>query len=136
MTTVPKIAASRRPGGFSVEQIDPVEAKCIEIRTLLHRSEPLVPDDVISTYITRDNLLLCSKLYGDHFQRNLPILHSPTFKLIDTSPILLLAITLVGACYSDGLIPAAYITKLAIRLLILIQNQPVSSFSSSRTSHC
>ena len=113
--------------GFSTKQVDPVESKCAAIRTLLQGSEPLVTEDMIARYINRETLLVCIQSYGNYFQRNLPILHSPTFELIETSPILLLAIMLVGASYSDDLIRAAHIVKFAMRLLILIENQPVSS---------
>ena len=107
--------------------MDPVEAKCDEVRHLLKGSEPLVTEEMISTYFTRENLLLFTGLYGKVWQRNYPILHAPTFELIETSPILLLAIMIVGANCCEGPIPMADIVKLAIRLLILIQNQPVSS---------
>lgn len=118
---------TRQVVGFSVKQIDPVEAKCFEIRELILNGEPIEAHDAINTYITRDNIILCSELYGKHFQPNVPILHRPTFDLTRTSPILLLAIMLVGACYSGGLIPVQHITKLAMRLLALIEQQSVNS---------
>ena len=64
-------------------------------------------------------------LYGRHFQYNLPIIHSPTFDILKASPILLFAIMLVGACYSEGSIPQDQVTKLAIRLLTIIEAEPV-----------
>lgn len=116
----------RRTGGFSLQQIDPVEAKCLEIRNLLQEPEPFVDKTVVAAFITRNNLVLCSELYGKHFQPNVPILHMPTFYLIEASPILLLAVMLVGACYAENLVPVSLINKLAMRLLVLIENQLVS----------
>ena len=112
---------------FSIAQMDPVEAKCQQIRQLLEDSRPPVSGVIISTCITRRNLLLCSQLYGKHFQRNFPIIHSPSFKLMDASPILALAIMLAGACYSEGLLPLDYVTKLAMQLQVIITTQPVSN---------
>ena len=110
-----------------MHQVDPVEARCLEIRILLQNSEPFVAKDIVTAYITRHNLIRCTELYGKHFQPNVPILHMPTFNLTEASPILLLAIMVVGACYSDDLIPNSHTNKLAMRLLVLIENQPVTS---------
>ena len=120
---------SPKASRFSLLQIDPVEAKCIEIQTLLEGSEPLVTQDMIYQCVTHRNLLLFSRLYSKHFQYNFLILHSPSFKLIETPPILLLAIMLIGACYAEKpeSLPSAYVTKLAMRLLVIVENQPVSS---------
>ena len=115
----------RPAGGFLLQQIDPVEAKCLEIRNLLQDSEPFMANSTVTAFITRHNLVICSELYGKHFQPNVPILHMPTFYLIEASPILLLAVMLVGACYSDKMIPVSLINKLAMRLLVLIENQLV-----------
>ena len=82
-------------------------------------------NSTVTAFITRHNLVICSELYGKHFQPNVPILHMPTFYLIEASPILLLAVMLVGACYSDKMIPVSLINKLAMRLLVLIENQLV-----------
>ena len=106
--------------------MDPVEAKCAEIRHLLKGSWPLVTDEMISTYFTRENVVQFCGLYGKAFQRNYSILHAPTFKLTETPPILLLAIVIAGSNCCDGPIPMVDIVKLAMRLLILVQNQPVS----------
>ena len=119
---------SHSAGGFSMRQIDPVEAKCVEMKALLEvSSEPALDSKCISLYITRENLTVCGALYGQHFQPNVPILHMPTFDVCHASPTLLCAIMLVGACYSDHLIPAACITKLAMRLSLAIEMQPVRS---------
>ena len=111
-------------GGFSLHQIDPVGAKCLEIQTLLRNSEAFVSPDIVTRYLTRTNLATCIELYGRHFQPNVPILHMPTFNVAKTSPILLLAMMLVGACYSNKLIPVSHINKLAMQLLTLIEHQP------------
>ena len=112
--------------GFSLEQMDPVEAKCEEIRSLLKGSEPLVTHDMISVFVTRENLFLFSQLYGQHFQRNFPILHVPSFRLIQTPAFLLLAIMIAGSCYSNNQVPISSIIGLAMQTLTLIEDQPVS----------
>lgn len=111
--------------GFSFQQIDPVEAKCVEIKTLLQTSEPFLSNETVSHHITRHNLITCVELYGRCFQPNVPIVHTPSFNLIKTPPILLCAMMLVGACYSDSLIPLSHLTKLAMQLLVIIEQQPV-----------
>ncbi|CZR53621.1 uncharacterized protein PAC_03501 [Phialocephala subalpina] len=111
------------PNCFSLAQIDPVEAKCNDLRAHLRGPGPMIPDEVISTFITRQNLLRALELYGQHYQRNIPILHSPTFSLFD-SPTLLLAMFCVGACYDETIIPARYVFKIAMRVLINVENQP------------
>ena len=115
----------RQTTGFSVEQIDPVEAKCVEIKNLLQTSEPFLSGETIWGHVTRHNLVTCVELYGRFFQPNVPILHMPTFNLTNAPTILLSAMMLVGACYSDSLIPFSHITKLAMQLLVLIEQQPV-----------
>ena len=110
--------------GYSMEQLDPLEAKCADIRSLLKDSQPLVIEEMITAHINRDKLLLCVQLYGKLFQRNYPILHSPKFKLVDTPSILLLAMMLTGACYSD-VISNEHITRFCMSLLILIEKMPV-----------
>ena len=113
--------------GFTLRQLDPVEAKCTEIRALLHGIEPLIHRDDIGNYITRENVLMCGQLFGRHLSRNIPIVHSPTFMLTEAPPMLLLAVTLGGACYSNNAIRAECITKFAMGLLILIERQTVRS---------
>lgn len=111
--------------GFSQDRIDPVESKCCLMREVLLNGEPLGAHKEVKTYVTRENVTLCSELYGKHFQPNVPILHRPTFDLTQTSPILLVAIMLVGACYKEDLIPVYESSKLAMRLLVIIEQQPV-----------
>ena len=112
--------------GFSLARLDPLEAKCNEIIDLLKRSDPLHSEGISYSYITRHNMLHLCILYGKHFQHNLPIIHSPTFDIAKSPPMLVLAIMLVGACYSEGSISSAQVTELALRLLNLIELQPVS----------
>ncbi len=110
---------------FNLRQLDPVEAKCNEIRELLNGTEALVQGDEISSYITRQNVLLCCQLFATHLSRSVPILHPSTFMLTEAPPILALAIVLAGACYSSNAIPAKCITKFATSVLILIERQKV-----------
>ena len=111
--------------GFSLELLDPVEAKCEEIRNLLKTSEPPVMHDMISVFVTRENLVLFTQLYGQHFQRTFSILHMPSFRLTQTPAILLLAIMIAGACYSNIQVPMIYIS-LGVQALAIIEDQPVS----------
>ena len=106
---------------FLLRQLDPVEAKCVELRQMAQTS---LNGSTDTGFITRDSLIKCTELFAKHFSPNVPVLHLPTFSLVDTSPILLLAIMLVGACYSSN-IPASTIHDYAMRLLNLIANQPV-----------
>jgi Fungal specific transcription factor domain len=116
--------------GFSLTRLDPLEAKRNQIIELLRRSTPLDSENATYPYITRQNMVHLCHLYGRHFQHNLPIIHAPTFDMLKTPPILLLAVMLVGACYSKGSIPPAEVTKLAMRLLTAIAAEPVISPSS------
>ena len=111
--------------GFSLARLDPLEAKCNQIIELLKRSGTLDSENTTYSYITRHNMVHLCHLYGKHFQHNLPIIHSPTFDMLKSPPILLLAIMLVAACYSKGFIPPAEVTKLAMRLLTAIAAEPV-----------
>ena len=116
--------------GFSLSRLDPLEAKCNQIIELLKRTGPLDSQNATYPYITRHNMVHLCHLYGRHFQHNLPIIHAPTFDMLKSPPIMLLAIMLVGACYSKGSIPSAEVSKLAMRLLTAIAAEPVSSLSS------
>ena len=112
--------------GFSLARLDPLEAKCSEITALLKRSEPTASEETIDPYITRDNMVRACHLYGKHFQHNMPIIHSPSFDILTSPPILLLAVILVGACYAEDSIPPAQVPKLAMRLLAAIGAEPAS----------
>ncbi|KEF51619.1 uncharacterized protein A1O9_12254 [Exophiala aquamarina CBS 119918] len=110
-------------GGFNMTQLDPVEGKCIEIRALLSLSGRSAPERTTLSYVNRSNLIHCVGLYGRHFQPNLPIIHRSTFAIAETSPALLLALMLVGACYSKDTIPRTVVDKLAMHLSAWIGSQ-------------
>jgi hypothetical protein len=112
--------------GFSMNRLDPLQAKCNDIIELLKQVDPHGTDQSIHAYITRQNLVHLCHLYGKHFQQNLSIIHSPTFDMTKSPPYLLLAIMLVGACYAPDTIPASQVAKLARRLLTAIALEPVS----------
>jgi hypothetical protein len=112
--------------GFSLARLDPIEAKCSEIIALLKRLDPTDSEGIVDPYITRNNMVQGCHLYGRHFQRNLPIIHSPSFDILTSPPILLLAVILVGACYDENTIPPTQVTKLAMRLLAAIGAEPVN----------
>ena len=114
--------------GFSLTRLDPLESKCNELIDLLKRADPLNSNKAIYPYISRHNMVHLCHLYGQNFQNNVPIIHSPTFDMVKAPPILLLAIMLVGACYSEDSIPAAQITKLAMQLLTVIGLEPVRGY--------
>lgn len=114
-----------RAVGLSIAQLDPVEAKCTEMRELLGDSTKLASKDIIDTYINRSNLVSCTDLYVKYFQPNVPIVHIPTFQVTEASPILLLSMVLVGACYAKDIIPMPIISRLAMRLLGLMNDQSV-----------
>jgi hypothetical protein len=105
--------------------MDPVQAKCEEIKTMLKNSQPFVTEDVVTEYITRQTILKCCYMYGKRFQPNFPILHAPSFNLSHTPPILLLAVTLAGAVFEKGHFPAATLNRLAMRLLLIIEIERV-----------
>ena len=112
--------------GFSLARLDPIEAKCSEIIDLLKRSDPSDSEEILHSYITRNKMVSLCHLYGKHFQHNMPIIHSPSFDILKSPPILLLAIMLVGACYAEDSIPPPQVTKLAMRLLAAIGAEPAS----------
>ena len=120
-------SSSRR--GFSLEQSDPVEAKCAAIRSLLQTSDPACSESVVATCMTRSKILLCHQLYGTHFQYHFPILHSPTHRFTEASPLLLLAMILAGAHYSTNIMEPSDLSKFAVRLLMVVQTQPVGSLA-------
>ena len=111
---------------FSLPQIDPLEFKCVEMRNLLKES---AANDLVAKFIARDNLVKCIGLCGKHFLPNIPILHLATFHITETPSILLLAMMLVGACYSENIIPGPKLYDLAMRLLVIVNNQPVCSLA-------
>ncbi|KAL3483966.1 hypothetical protein BJX62DRAFT_219418 [Aspergillus germanicus] len=108
--------------GFLGVQIDPVEAKCAEIRDII---KSWSTDDAMTSYITRDNVVHLIEIYGKYHQANIPILHGPTFNLVTESPVLILSMLLVGTCYSPkDTLPTSIVNSLAINLVAWIDNQP------------
>lgn len=126
ITLRPRTADHSVAEGFRLQQLDSVESKCLEIRDFLKDSQASISVDTITTYVTRGNLLQCIQLYGNNYHLQMPILHIPTFELPKTPSILLLAMMVVGACYSDKIIPAATIVQFAIHVLLTIEGLPVS----------
>ena len=110
--------------GFSVYQMDPVRAKCETLIDFL-RSYDLELNSTELQFLTKDNLQQFVSLYGLHYQPNFPILHSPTFYVLDSPPILLLAMACVGAAYSNGLFSEKEIILLARKILRAFDFQEV-----------
>ncbi|KAF5231472.1 hypothetical protein FANTH_13384 [Fusarium anthophilum] len=99
---------------LSLEQLDPLQAKCGAIQALLQAPGPELPEDVVTR----------------NFQHHIPILHAPTFNLATASPLLVLAMFTAGACYTDIVRPAKYISAMAIRALANVEQHPDLSQSS------
>ena len=112
--------------GFSLNRLDPLRRKCDEIIELLRRASSHDADEIIYGYITRQNMVHLCHLYGKHFQQNMSIIHAPTFDMAQSPPTLLLAIMLVGACYTPDTIFPSQVAKLARRLLTAMALDPVS----------
>lgn len=85
----------------------------------------MVPEEVVVRSINRDSLLQALQLFGRNFQRHIPFLHAPTFDLTTSSPILVLAMFVAGACYTDLVRPAKYLYSMARRVLVHIERQQV-----------
>ena len=84
----------------------------------------MVTHDLISVYVTRENLILFIQLYSQHFQRHLPILHAPSFRITQTPAT-------VGDDDSwrvllNNKMLVSSIIDLAMETLTLIEKQPVS----------
>ncbi|KIW20479.1 hypothetical protein PV08_01054 [Exophiala spinifera] len=111
--------------GFSMEQSDPVEAKCAAICALLRKLDTSASEDDLERYSSREQVLQFHQLYGRHFQYHFPILHSPSHSLPSSSPILLLAIVLAGAHYSQPSNPGHRLLHFAVRLITHIEMEQV-----------
>ena len=123
------------PKSFFLNQIDPVEARCRELQSIIREFEPKIPEGIITRCMNRQSLVRAIDLSGKHYQSNLPILHSPTFSLPTCDPMLLLAMFCVGAIYAQDKFQSRDIFKIAIGILIMIEGLPVSaSRKLSKTS--
>ncbi|KAI5786450.1 hypothetical protein DFH27DRAFT_259364 [Peziza echinospora] len=121
-SSVPKEPAWNSTEGLHLQQIDSVEAKCVDIRGYIGGFQTGIDHTILSKYITRDRLVDCVQLYATCFQSIQPILHLPTFELTKTPPDLLAAMMLVGACYSSpAVIPPAIVVQGAIHMLLVLE---------------
>ena len=111
--------------GLPLQRVDLVEAKCIEMRKYLTNFTRGVDPNAIGQYITRERLVNCVQLFAKHYQSIQPIIHLPTFELTDTPPDLLLAMMLVGACYSKNIIPSSTVVQAAIHVVLTIESSSV-----------
>ncbi|KAG4431543.1 hypothetical protein IFR05_012978 [Cadophora sp. M221] len=118
------LGSTKATHSFSLVQIDPLEAQSASLRELLKGPGPSIPEEVISSSVTRANLFIALRLYGEHFQPNHPILHAPTFDLANTPPLLLLAMFCIGSCYSRDIVPNKDIFKFAMHVFTSIEHQP------------
>lgn len=107
--------------GLQLRQIDTVEAKCLEIQSYIGAFQTGIDHTILSKYLTRDRLVDCVQLYAKCFQSIHPILHLPTFELTKTPPDLLVAMVLVGACYSSNIIPPTIVVQGAIHMLLVLE---------------
>ncbi|OQD79289.1 hypothetical protein PENANT_c055G05364 [Penicillium antarcticum] len=108
---------------LSLEQLDPLFAKCAAIKALLREPGLAVPEGILTNSINRDNLLLALQLFSQNFQRHIPFLHTPTFDLAAANPLLVLAMFVVGVCYTDIIRPPNYIFPMAIQVFVHIERQ-------------
>ena len=115
---------------FSLDQLDPVIAKCRELQSLLRGHLISLCEDDITSYITRENLLITLKEYGKNYQRHIPIIHPPTFNLYEAPPLLLLAMFCVGACYAEIVRSPQHIFRIAMCVLLSVEKQPVEDYFS------
>ena len=113
--------------GFSENQTDPVEARCREIRDMLNEPKFSITTEEATSFISRSNLIHYCNLFGRHFLCHYPILHCPSFRLTECSPLLLLAMSIVGSCYSDLTTPPKLLVKLAVGLLKALKLSSVGS---------
>ena len=116
------------PNCLSLAQIDPVEARCGDMKSLLRSDGRRISDEVINTCITREKIVQAIGLFGQHFQRHLPILHAASFSLSQAPSGLLLAMFCVGACYDNTIMDTENILRTAMHILTDIESQPVSNF--------
>ena len=121
--------------GLPLQQVDSVEAKCIELRNYIGGFQTGVDHTILAKYITRDRLVDCVQLYAKSFQSIQPILHLPTFELTKTPPDLLTAIMLVGACYSNNVIPRTIVVQAAIHMLLVSEYASVGAMSVTDSEH-
>lgn len=126
-SSVPTEPAWNFTEGLHLQQLDSVEAKCVELRNHIGRFQTSIDHTILFKYITRDRLVDCVQLYAKCFQSIQPILHLPTFELTKTPPDLLIAMMLVGACYSGGLIPPTIVVQGAIHMLLVLECSSVSA---------
>jgi hypothetical protein len=127
-SSVPKEPVWNFTEGLHLQQIDSVEAKCVEIRSYIGGFKTGIDHTILFKYITRDRLVDCVQLYAKFFQSIQPILHLPTFELTKTPPDLLAAMMLVGACYSSSnVIPPTVVVQGAIHMLLVLEGSSVSA---------
>lgn len=114
---------------FHLPQLDPVEAKRQDILAMLRVAARDAPgtDDGAAACLTRPNLVRGLELYGQHFQRHLPILHAATFDMTRCAPHLLLAMFCCGASYDHAIASTQQIYSLARRALVDIAMQRVGT---------
>jgi hypothetical protein len=124
---VPKELVWNFTEGLHLRQVDSVEAKCVEIQNYIGAFQTGVDHTILSKYLTRDRLVDCVQLYAKCFQSIQPLLHLPTFDLTKTPPDLLVAIMLVGACYSNNVIPPTIVVQGAIHMLLVLECSSVSA---------
>lgn len=114
------------PNCFLLAQIDPVEAKCKELNDLLCTNGNRIKFESSNQCITRGKLVQSIELFGRHFQRHLPIIHTASFNLYEAPRGLLMAMYCVGACYGGNIMTNQDLLKAAMQVLTDIEAQPVS----------
>ena len=88
---------------LALSQIDPLEARCVQIREACNKGKYAVSAasaSFLTSFIAKQNVGLYTKTFAHHT----PIVHLPTFDITTVSDILLYAMVSVGGAYTiDGL---------------------------------
>lgn len=86
---------------MSLSQIDPLESHCLALREILHQTTPTTQLGNID-WISASTIRVTLYLYFKRFQPHAPLLHLPTLRLSDCSPLLVLSMVLIGAMYTEN----------------------------------
>ncbi|KFY26674.1 hypothetical protein V493_03945 [Pseudogymnoascus sp. VKM F-4281 (FW-2241)] len=102
---LPSILQRSRPTlrGTHFDRVgDSTREAMLSLISISHQPQWPVVD--VAAFPSTQTLSVCINLYFQHFHETLPIFRRSTFRIAETAPVLLLAMTAIGAMYSrDGL---------------------------------
>lgn len=110
---------------YSDNELDTYQNKCIEIMGLIKLMPPMLRDD-FQNYITPWNLRRSFRRFCEDRGYYSVLLHKQSLNTAWSSPILLLAIMIVGACHAQTTIPLDKIIQIALLALNSIESEAVS----------